>query len=165
MLVTGLLLCAQFATAVGFPAVRPKVTDASRPYPCQNRPCGCLTYDECWAGDCCCYTLGQKLAWAEEKGLEAPAHAKARAKSESGAKESCCTVPKASAKWVGAAFVSACKGTHAEGMPAAALLLLVVKSVKFAIEYPAPAPMAGVASEVVEARSDSPPTPPPKSIR
>ena len=165
VLVTGLLLCAQFATAVGFPAARPKATDASRPYPCQDRPCGCLTYDECWAGDCCCYTLGQKLAWAEKQGIEAPAHAKARAKPESFAKENCCTIPKASAKWVSAAFVSACKGSHADGMPAAALLLPPMKGVTIATEYPAPMPLVTAVSEVVEARSDTPPTPPPKSLR
>ena len=156
------MLCAQFATALGFPAARSKATDASRPYPCQDRPCGCLGYDECWAGDCCCFTLGQKLDWAEKNGVEAPAHAKARAKPESGAKENCCTVPKASAKWVSAAFVSACKGTHAEGMSAAALLLPPVMPVKLATEYPTPRTMVVAVSEVAPARSDSPPTPPPK---
>ena len=165
LLVTGLMLCAQFASAIGLPAARPKATDAARPYPCMDRPCGCLTYDECWAGDCCCFTLGQKLAWAETNGIEAPAHAKARAKPESGAKENCCTVPKASAKWVSAAFVGACKGSHAEGMAAAAILLPPVTAVKIATEYPVPMPAVAAVSDGVDARSDSPPTPPPKSSR
>jgi hypothetical protein len=163
VLVTGLLLCAQFATAIGLPAVRPKATDASRPYPCQDRPCGCLTYDECWAGDCCCFTLSQKLDWAEKKGIEAPAHAKARAKPQSGAEKSCCTVPKASAKWVSAAFISACKGSHSEGMPAAMLLLPPMNAAKLATEYPMPMLRVGTAAEVGPVRSDSPPAPPPKS--
>jgi hypothetical protein len=43
-------------------------------YPCQGHACGCETSAECWKGDCCCFTLEQKLAWAETKGLEPPAH-------------------------------------------------------------------------------------------
>lgn len=51
-----------------------KLKDPSRPFPCQNRPCGCLTADECWKGDCCCFTLEEKLAWAEANGIEPPEH-------------------------------------------------------------------------------------------
>lgn len=41
-------------------------------YPCQNRPCGCLSYEQCWAGDCCCFTLEQKVAWARDQGEDVP---------------------------------------------------------------------------------------------
>jgi hypothetical protein len=46
----------------------------SSPHPCQGRLCGCFTAEKCWAGDCCCYTLEQKLAWAEANGINPPAH-------------------------------------------------------------------------------------------
>lgn len=47
-------------------------------YPCQNRPCGCLSYEQCWAGDCCCFTLKQKIAWAREQGEDVPSAALAK---------------------------------------------------------------------------------------
>ena len=70
------LLLAQLASGVGYvaPAARPG-KDTSRPYPCMDRPCGCLTYEACWAGDCCCFTLREKIAWARENGIVPPAHA------------------------------------------------------------------------------------------
>lgn len=46
------------------------------PYPCQTRPCGCFTSEQCWAGDCCCFTLEEKIAWAEANGVEPPEHAR-----------------------------------------------------------------------------------------
>ncbi|MEO2089304.1 MAG: hypothetical protein ABGY75_07385, partial [Gemmataceae bacterium] len=51
--------------------------DTSRPYPCADRPCGCGTYDECWAGDCCCFTLAEKVAWARTRGIAPPVSAPA----------------------------------------------------------------------------------------
>jgi len=64
-----------FAT-FGFPLppASSRHKDASTPYPCQSRPCGCLTSEQCWAGDCCCFTLEEKITWAEEHGVEPPAH-------------------------------------------------------------------------------------------
>ncbi len=47
-------------------------------YPCQNRPCGCLSYEQCWAGDCCCFTLEQKIAWARKQGEYVPSTALAK---------------------------------------------------------------------------------------
>ena len=52
---------------------------SGKPFPCQQRPCGCLTYEQCWAGDCCCFTLSQKIAWARENGEEVPSIAVAKA--------------------------------------------------------------------------------------
>ncbi|QJX01304.1 hypothetical protein FTUN_8948 [Frigoriglobus tundricola] len=75
----GALLC-HLLTTFGFPL--PLLSagtskDGSRPFPCQSRPCGCLTYNECWKGDCCCFTIEEKLHWAEENGIEPPGHARA----------------------------------------------------------------------------------------
>ena len=52
---------------------------SGKPFPCQHRPCGCLTYEQCWAGDCCCFTLRQKVAWARENGEKVPSIALAKA--------------------------------------------------------------------------------------
>jgi hypothetical protein len=72
-----LTLFSHLMVTLGFPlpaSTATKAKDASRPFPCQNRPCGCLTADECWKGDCCCFTLEEKLAWADANGIEPPDH-------------------------------------------------------------------------------------------
>ena len=62
------------ATGLPLPVPSRKPKDTSIAYPCQSRPCGCTTAAECWKGDCCCYTLEEKLAWAESNGIEPPDH-------------------------------------------------------------------------------------------
>jgi hypothetical protein len=80
--------------ALGCPLPARRANGSGQPYPCQNRSCGCLSASECWAGDCCCFTLEQKLAWAEENGVEPPAHARrladARRDRPPPAPKSCC---------------------------------------------------------------------------
>lgn len=44
--------------------------DHSRPFPCQNRPCGCRSADQC-KKKCCCFSAEQKLAWANRNGVDA----------------------------------------------------------------------------------------------
>ena len=44
--------------------------DLSRPFPCQDRPCGCRSADQC-RKRCCCFSHDQKLAWARKHGLKA----------------------------------------------------------------------------------------------
>src|SRR5262249_26842575 len=50
--------------------------------------------EECWAGDCCCFTLEQKLDWAEAHGIEPPPHVRpmveARKARQAEAKPCCC---------------------------------------------------------------------------
>jgi hypothetical protein len=94
-------LLAQIVAAVGAPTLstRTPLKPGSIPFPCQNHPCGCGTAEEGWAGDCCCFTLEQKLAWAESRGLEPPSHVRATvearraAATRAAAKKSCCTKP------------------------------------------------------------------------
>ena len=71
----GLTLISQLVTAVGVPVPLPTRTkpNAGVPFPCQNRPCGCLTSEQCWAGDCCCFSYEEKLRWAEANGVVPPA--------------------------------------------------------------------------------------------
>lgn len=69
----GVALMCHLFTALGFPV--PAATHKNgAPFPCQDHPCGCPTAEQCWAGDCCCFTLEEKLAWAEARGVEPPAH-------------------------------------------------------------------------------------------
>jgi hypothetical protein len=77
--VAALLIINQFAVASGLPlpasaaAMNSTVKkDLSKPFPCMNRPCGCLNADQCWHS-CCCFTMREKLAWAEANGVEPPA--------------------------------------------------------------------------------------------
>jgi hypothetical protein len=54
--------------------VSSRAKETGRPYPCMNRPCACTSYDECWAGDCCCFTLEEKIAWAAANSITPPNH-------------------------------------------------------------------------------------------
>jgi hypothetical protein len=73
-----------------------RLRDPSQRYPCQDMPCGCETADECWKGDCCCYTLEEKVTWAEANGIQPPGHvhqliADRKSCSLSEKKKSCCS--------------------------------------------------------------------------
>jgi hypothetical protein len=55
--------------------------DTSQPFPCQNRPCGCRSAEQCWK-KCCCFTNSQKVAWAKANGIELPDYVLAAAEKE-----------------------------------------------------------------------------------
>ncbi len=55
--------------------------DTSQPFPCQNRPCGCRSAEQCWK-KCCCFTNSQKVAWAKANGVELPNYVLAATKKE-----------------------------------------------------------------------------------
>lgn len=55
--------------------------DTSQPFPCQNRPCGCRSAEQCWK-KCCCFTNSQKVAWAKANGIELPDYVLVAAKKE-----------------------------------------------------------------------------------
>jgi hypothetical protein len=95
-LTASLALLAYATATFGFPLPAPAVKDHSQPYPCENRPCGCLTAEQCWQGDCCCFTLEEKLAWAEANGIEPPKHVRPlvesrKARRATPMKKSCCS--------------------------------------------------------------------------
>ncbi len=46
--------------------------DSSEPFPCQNRPCGCQSAEQCWK-KCCCFNDAQKVAWAKANKVKVPA--------------------------------------------------------------------------------------------
>jgi hypothetical protein len=74
--VVGLVCLSYAAATVGFPIPGQAAKGYSTPFPCQNRRCGCRTADECWR-HCCCFTLPERLAWAEANRIEPPAFVRA----------------------------------------------------------------------------------------
>lgn len=112
------LLVGQFVASLGLPVPTFARTDG-RLFPCRNRPCGCGGYDECWAGDCCCFTLREKVAWAEAHGVTPPAHALEAARQQEppsccASHEGCCQVEAVPApqtwRWVRGIDVQKCRG-------------------------------------------------------
>lgn len=60
--------------------------DLSAPFPCQNRPCGCLSAEQCWR-ECCCFTNAQKVAWARKNRVTPPQYVVEAARSEAQPKQ------------------------------------------------------------------------------
>ncbi len=82
-----LLLCF-CAMAIPLPmAVPPEPAagekDRSQPFPCQDRPCGCSSAEQCWK-KCCCFTNVQKVAWAKANNVEIPEYVVKAAEAEQG---------------------------------------------------------------------------------
>jgi hypothetical protein len=65
--------------------------DLSQPFPCQNRPCGCRSAEQCWK-KCCCFTNSQKVAWAKANGVDLPDYVLAAAKKETTAVKKTCAL-------------------------------------------------------------------------
>jgi len=63
--------------------------DLSEPFPCQSRPCGCQSAEQCWK-KCCCFSNGQKIAWARTQGVKLPDYVVAAANKEASSKKKVC---------------------------------------------------------------------------
>lgn len=63
---------------------KPVGKDRSRPFPCQDRPCGCRTAEQCWQR-CCCFSREQRLAWLQQYAIRVPQQAQ---------RKSCCQYQK-----------------------------------------------------------------------
>jgi hypothetical protein len=89
---------AQVIAATGAPVfvTQKPGTSAEVPHPCQGHACACATSEQSWTGDCCCFTLEEKLAWAETRGIEPPEHVRPLVAERAAAKKakSCCSKPK-----------------------------------------------------------------------
>ncbi|QDT89916.1 hypothetical protein [Gimesia algae] len=59
--------------------------DQSQPFPCQHRPCGCASAEQCWK-QCCCFTNAEKIVWARDNGIIPPDYVVEAAQSEFTAK-------------------------------------------------------------------------------
>ena len=128
VLILALTLVSHLMVALGFPMPGgdDSLKGASQVYPCHDRPCGCAAAELCWAGDCCCFTIEEKLDWADANGIEPPEHVRRMVKSrkarsavskpkpKSCCKDSapaCCDEPKKPAvRWVAGVFVQKCRG-------------------------------------------------------
>ena len=82
------------------PAVEKRlaVKDRSTPYPCMDRPCGCVTAEQCFA-NCCCNTPAETLAWAKAHKVEPAVIAALQRRAAAPAEKttvasSCCSVKK-----------------------------------------------------------------------
>jgi hypothetical protein len=69
--IAAILLLGVLVEIAGIPVVVERRKDRSRPYPCQDHPCGCASAEECWH-HCCCMSNTQKVAWARSHGITPP---------------------------------------------------------------------------------------------
>lgn len=82
------VLLGMCAFYVPIPTSRSKPhAEDSTPYPCQDHPCGCSSAEHCWTS-CCCFSLAEKLAWAEKHGITPPSYVSVPAKKSCAEKES-----------------------------------------------------------------------------
>ncbi len=173
--VLGLLLASQVVAATGLPVPTPGAAASGVPFPCQSRACGCLTAAACWAGDCCCSTLEDKLLWANDRGFEPPVHVRplvaARRCAAPRAPDECplCAAKaKPAASDTGLTVVIGEAAQKCRGKSAAGTISLEPAVV--AVAPTLPVPSFGVAEPV--ARRDDfgqplpqiPPTPPPRVV-
>jgi len=127
-IVLALLAFSHALAATGYPL--PNTQTAARgagpAYPCQNRPCGCISARECWKGDCCCFTLEEKLRWAIANGIEPPVHVRplVEARQSQHLKqqiEKCCLAKTSSessptVRWVAGFYAQKCRGEGPAGL-------------------------------------------------
>jgi hypothetical protein len=133
---------AQVVAATGAPVfvTQKHTTVAEVPHPCQGHACACATSEQSWTGDCCCFTLEEKLAWAEARGIEPPEHVRPLVAERAAVKKakSCCSKPKKHSccsehepkacseelpeppapklKWVVSVFAQKCRGDGPAGL-------------------------------------------------
>ncbi len=67
--------------------------DQSQPFPCQNRPCGCRSAEQCWK-KCCCFNNSQKIAWAKANKVTVPDYVFAAAETEKQTSVEVCSLPR-----------------------------------------------------------------------
>ena len=76
------------------PSFRGVAKDNSVPFPCQDRPCGCRSADQCLK-KCCCFSTEQKLTWSKRNGAKEFERQVADAKNRMGnqpPQKGCCSV-------------------------------------------------------------------------
>lgn len=106
---TWLTLLAHLVLTFGIPMPTrsAKQPNAEAIYPCDGCGCACESPEACWAGDCCCYTMNEKLKWAEKRGIVPPV----QSGSCSAESHSCCqhdTNP--DVRWVCGIMTRSCRG-------------------------------------------------------
>ena len=75
-------VCAMlFPLPIAPPPQNSQEKDSSEPFPCQNRPCGCMSAEQCWK-KCCCFDNTQKIAWAKANNVKVPDYVLAASRKE-----------------------------------------------------------------------------------
>lgn len=185
-------LLAQLVAATGapLPSHNPSATakKSAVPFPCQDHPCGCGTSEQGWAGDCCCFTLEQKLAWADARGVTPPPHVRPTVESRKAApkaEKSCCAkktapschdradapssdepergrVAKLGVRWVAGVFAQKCRGEGFGGLLKLELIVAPDAQPAPRAAYDPTESIPAIDSRAV-LTSLFPPTPPPRT--
>ena len=169
-------LFAQLVAATGAPvASRPPTSHGKSggvAFPCQDHPCGCSTSEQGWAGDCCCFTLEQKLAWADANGVTPPPHVRPAVEARR-ANKSCCAKTAASCceeqprpaqpsvRWVGGVLSAKCRGDAPGGLFKFELIAIPAAPASTLTNVD-PVASACVLDSRLTSTSHIPPTPPPR---
>lgn len=77
---------------MAMPPVNRPEKDQSQPFPCQNRPCGCRSAEQCWK-KCCCFNNSQKIAWAKSNKVKVPDYVVTAAEKEKLTSVDVCSLP------------------------------------------------------------------------
>lgn len=102
-LVSLLVLVSLCASFVPLPTISksPLKKDQSTSYPCQNRPCGCRSAEQCWKS-CCCFSNKEKITWSKANRVIPPTYVIVAAEQEASVTvcqaEGCCTEQKNSSQ-------------------------------------------------------------------
>jgi hypothetical protein len=72
-LLTATVAFAYVGAIGGLPLPAPSTGETGRPFPCQGHACGCRNAEQCWR-HCCCYTMREKIAWAQGHRVQPPAY-------------------------------------------------------------------------------------------
>jgi len=170
--VAALTLLCHFLGSFGLPVLVAKPNHTSdMAFPCQGYACACASAEECWKGDCCCFTLEEKLAWAETNGVEPPSHVRPlietrKSQGSSTASRSCCShegceQQRSSVRWVSTLMAQRCRGIGQLGLfDFEPTILLCCVSEAFTSQ---PTDLLLPSGSLVEPRASCPPTPPPRS--
>lgn len=180
--IVAMVLLSQLAAncGVGFSPAR-SIESAS--YPCQLRGCGCGTAEECWRGDCCCFTLEEKLAWANANGIEPPGHVRTmvaarKGRPAGGRRESCCECEASASKsessccdpksaparsvWMFGLAMQKCRGVGTMNVQFLPPAVVPAAILELLIDRPCAGDMGGF-DERAKTPPHFPPTPPPRS--
>jgi hypothetical protein len=93
----------------------PTEKDRSQPFPCQNRPCGCRSAEQCWK-KCCCFNNSQKIAWAKANKVAVPDYVLAASQKEPTNVEVCCLPSQKTASDVARQSKSRCSQCEQRGV-------------------------------------------------
>lgn len=140
--------------------------DLSRPFPCQDRPCGCRSAAQCWKR-CCCFTNRQKVAWARRHSVILPEFVRRASDRETIADRAsgCCSVSQSDPERtpVIPQWEQKCQGLDWSG-PAVVVSWLAEHASRFAPTLH-PRRFASPASDRVDALGTAPDAPPPRGFR